>query len=155
MSMAAILNISAYEALGAACCHNRSVKKGNAAFERLCLCLKMPTIEQLACADARMCLDQMAGAKSDWFTPDNSRAKSKILQNIDTCRSEGKKYFPDFIAHEVRGTLIDELSDLVKTSPCHKVTNSNIDERDIISFRENWKIAVEAAEEYAKLPDVP
>ena len=155
MSMAAILNISTYEALGAACCHNRSVKKGNAAFERLCVCLKMPTIEQLACADARMCLDQMAGAKTDWFTPENSRAKSKILQNINKCRSEGKKYFPDFIAPEIRGTLIDELSSLVKNGPGYEGTKRDIDDHDVISFRQNWEMAVEAAEEYAKLPDVP
>ena len=155
MSMAAILNISSYEALGAACCDNRAVKKNNVAFKRLCDCLKMPTLEQIAAADAKTCLSQMAKAKQDWFLPKNRRARSRIIESIEEAKKKGKTYLPEMVDEQMKGTLIGDLLDLALNNTDDPMDVSVTDDSTIVSYRRNWDIAMEALEELSNLSDRP
>ena len=145
MSMAAILNISAYEALGAACCANQTVKANNSAFERLRIAANLPSIEEMAIADAKVCIDQMVRAKKEWFLPTNKRQMSSEILKMETCWSKNKKYYPKYISDEMKDTLVYQVWTLgLKTGAEYRSPECAA---DVVSFRRNWEMAIEAAEE--------
>ena len=153
MSMAAIMNVSAYEALGAACCQHRAIKEGNAAFELLRRCLRMPSIKEMAIKDARVCISQMAAAKQDWFFPHSERARKPLLAKMEELHKKGKHYYPKTISNEIKGTFIEDIYNLAGENCDVTEIDEPMTDHDVSCFKRNWFMALEAATNLANLPD--
>ena len=152
MSMAAILDISAYEALGAGCCKNRAIKEGNEAFERLRKSLNLPSIREMAICDAKVCISQMADAKQDWFFPKSTRARQTMVDEMKKSHAKGKHYYPKSLCADMRDTFIGDLYKLAGESVASSdISDVSLD--DIVNFKRNWFMSLEAASNIKNTPD--
>ena len=85
MALAAILGLTAAEALNLACCKHQSVKANNSNFKKLISETGLPTIEEMACLDAVSVAKQVHLLKPNWFVKGTLRQQNRARLNKEQC----------------------------------------------------------------------
>ena len=152
MAMSAILDVSAYETLGASCCFNRTVSDSHEPFKQLCKIVGLPTLKDLAIKDAKSCIEQIFIARKEWFKPNNARQWDKEIMRYELQKEKSEKFYPKYLNPERKGTLVEDLwnlanmkydlilhDDLGDAVPEHTTYVANN------VYRRNWLLAMEAS----------
>ena len=102
MTLSACLGLSAAETVGLGCCANQKVADQNPTYLRMCRDLKMPTIHDMAVADAR------ALAKQAFLM------RPALFSNPSRSLQKRKYGLPGSVAPWKSGTLVDDILRLAK-----------------------------------------
>ena len=127
MALSAVLGLTAYETLGAACCKNTSVSEGNESFKKLLKITGLPSLKQLAIVDAMTFIKQTWLSKRHMLLPEGERLKEKEIERYEKLKDKKKvnQFFPKFCARKYENTLVHDCWKLVKSSK----GNNDIQER--------------------------
>ena len=106
ISMASILGFSPYEAVGASCMSNQSVKADNLFYINATVIIGLPTLRDMAIISARTIINQVFELKPDYFIISQHRSEKSELV--------GKDGYPKSISQELKFTIMHDLLNLCK-----------------------------------------
>ena len=114
MSLAAILGLNAYEALGGTCCKKVAVAENNETMRRLRELTGMPSMEEIAAQDAEIYIRQVANIRKEWFVPRDDKLRTLENERRHKCEKNNKYFFPKFLSEEKENTLTADCWQLAK-----------------------------------------
>ena len=117
LAAAAVLGLSAYEALGASCCKHQTVKSDNIMYKNLLELCGLPSDRSMAISDSRVQAVQVFKVKADslWFIdPDKTVPLEANLVGNQAALAVDEFGIPLYFADELNDVLLGKMRDLAR-----------------------------------------